>query len=667
MEVEVAVIDANDNNPEFSNYTYEVYISENTPVDSVIIQLRALDPDEGQNGEVVYQFSRHTQDALGHLFVISEQSGEITVKGHIDYEEATEYNLAVVARDRGPSALAAYTKVIVRVSDINDHAPSVRVNTMTGSGQAEIKEGARPGTFVAHISVSDPDGGQNGEFTCLLDNPDFELQKLYETEFKIVSTRVFDREAQAEHSVNIICEDKGQLVQSSTRNIPVLVLDDNDNAPRFERDTFSVHLMENNVLNKVVTQVNATDADTGPNGAITYSVHTVQGFTATEVTVEQSTGLVRARRGFDFEKQQLYQFVVKATDQGQEPLTATATLQVHITDMNDEPPRFVEDAYHFRPLEHQTAGTDVGLVEAHDSDLYPYNIITYSFSATSPDTEMFHIDEHTGLITSTVSLDREDRSQYLLVVSAENEGYDLSSTVVVTVLVSDINDNKPEFIFPSDNNNTAHVSVSTRRGEEVLAVTAVDLDSGQNAALSYQIINQDVSGLFLIDPVHGIMSTNRDLRHYAEQTLAVELRVEDHGRPSLSATAMVNIIVNSTLAEPKSSLLGTNFVIIISLAILALILILLIILVVALLRRRRENRRRAHRYNCRVEATKALVGVKTDKYGGSAASTDSEDAKKREVNLTLNDSGGFEERPGLGWAVTGKHPNGQVRCRCSLP
>lgn len=663
VAIDIAVMDANDNNPSFSNSSYQVYINENIARHSVIIQLLAYDPDEGQNGQVVYEFSRNTQDTYGHLFHINEDNGKVSVIGSIDYEMGNEYNLAVVARDRGPSALAAYTKVIVKVWDINDHAPDVTVNTMTSSGNAEIMEGARAGTFVAHISVSDPDGGRNGQFSCILDNTDFQLEKLYQTEFKLVTTTVFDREQQAVHSVNIICEDNGRLVQSSTRNIPVIVLDDNDHSPYFSLTSYSVELKENNDAYENITQVTASDEDLGLNAAITYTVYDEDGYQSSYVSIDDRTGVVKARVKFDYEQRTSYQFVVVATDQGLLPLSATTTLTVQVIDINDEPPRFYEDMYHFQPLENQPEGIDIGTVEAYDMDTYPYNIITYSLSPASPEQETFQVDKTTGRITSLLQLDREFRSKYILIIAAENEDYYLSSTVLVSVLVADVNDNAPLITFPSAKNNTAQVPVSSKRGDEVAAIKALDEDVGPNGALTYKITEQDVQGLFLVDPHHGVISANRDLRDYADQTFDLVILVEDHGTPSLSSSEVLTVYVNSTLSKPETWSLDQNFVIIICLASLALVLVLIVVLVVALLRRRREQQRRNHRYNCRVEATKALVTISTENNKNEAKINKSnissnngrdEEMPKKGVSFNLNDNKpGFGERQRPMWPGNG--------------
>ena len=144
--IDISVLDANDNDPIFENATYEVSVRENIPIGTTIFRVRAKDPDKGSNGEIVYQLSRHTQQNYGDLFDIDSTTGEIFVKGPLDYEDGAIYLLSVTAFDSGPDSLPAHATVVVRVQDMNDNAPQITVNTLTTSGDAQVAENTPPGT-----------------------------------------------------------------------------------------------------------------------------------------------------------------------------------------------------------------------------------------------------------------------------------------------------------------------------------------------------------------------------------------------------------------------------------------------------------------------------------------------------------------------------------------
>jgi len=77
IQVDIAVLDANDNRPEFERPVYEVRVPESTPVGSVLVQVRAKDRDAGLNGNVRYKFSRHTAHEYATLFGIRPDNGKI--------------------------------------------------------------------------------------------------------------------------------------------------------------------------------------------------------------------------------------------------------------------------------------------------------------------------------------------------------------------------------------------------------------------------------------------------------------------------------------------------------------------------------------------------------------------------------------------------------------
>ena len=147
----------------------------------------------------------------------------------------------MTARDRGPDSLAADATVVVRVKDINDNAPQITVNTLSASNLAEISEDAKQGTFVAHITVVDPDSGMKGQFNCSLNDNHFRLQQLYSNEYQIVTLGLLDREVRPTYNLALMCEDYGLDPQVSIKHIEVAVVDVNDNTPIFRQATYTAN------------------------------------------------------------------------------------------------------------------------------------------------------------------------------------------------------------------------------------------------------------------------------------------------------------------------------------------------------------------------------------------------------------------------------------------
>ena len=160
--------DANDNSPQFDSSSYDVEVSELSPVGTTIVRLHANDPDDGRNGVVVYRLSRRPGQRPAP-FAVDNRTGEIQVTSLLDFEERSSYQLTVVADDLGVGSLPAYARVNVRVLDENDNVPEVLINPLTESGRVEVLENSELGTFAAYVVVRDADSGKNGAAECRVD------------------------------------------------------------------------------------------------------------------------------------------------------------------------------------------------------------------------------------------------------------------------------------------------------------------------------------------------------------------------------------------------------------------------------------------------------------------------------------------------------------------
>jgi hypothetical protein len=271
VDVDVSVTDVNDNSPIFDQESYEASIPENVPVGTTFLRVAAVDYDLGSNGEVSYSLSPHSATAHGHLFGVDSATGEVSVRGPIDYEEGAVHRLTVIARDRGgvfgggESPGSATVPVVIHVIDLNDNAPTVSIDTLSSTpGAAEIAENSPISSFVAHLSVADRDSGNNGRFTCSLDggnqndgSSSFRLTPMFGSteEFQIVTGAEFDRERRDRYEVTVVCRDFGTEPTTSSAQVVVIVTDQNDNDPVFDRTTYMGELIENNYVGAVVLQV----------------------------------------------------------------------------------------------------------------------------------------------------------------------------------------------------------------------------------------------------------------------------------------------------------------------------------------------------------------------------------------------------------------------------
>ncbi|XP_030595883.1 protocadherin-10b isoform X4 [Archocentrus centrarchus] len=334
----VKVLDSNDNVPVFDQPVYTVSLSENAPLGTLVIQLNATDLDEGLNGEIVYSFSNHISSRVKDLFSIDPRTGRIEVRGEVDFEESSLYQIFVQAKDLGPNAVPAHCKVLVKVTDVNDNAPEITFSTVTES----VSEKAAPGTVIALLSVTDRDAEENGQIHVeILGDVPFKLKSSFRNYFTIVTDGPLNREQADSYSVTVVARDKGTPSLATSKSIRVQVSDENDNAPTFTQPIYDVYVTENNVPGAYIHAVTALDPDIGQNAVISYSILEcdIQGMSVkTYVSINEETGYLYALRSFDYEQLKDFTFMVKAKDAGTPELSSNATVKVIIVDQNDNVP-----------------------------------------------------------------------------------------------------------------------------------------------------------------------------------------------------------------------------------------------------------------------------------------------------------------------------------------
>ena len=590
LTADIIIQDVNDNYPVFDNETYNVVVSESVAVNQVVVRVHAKDPDMGPNGQIVYSFATKTQQRFGHLFAIHNASGEITLKQPLRYQDGSSYTLSVTARDRNPESLTTLAKVIIHVEDINDNPPQITVNALTSSGSVEISEGVEPGSLVAHISVEDPDSGPGGEFSCRIDSPKFTTQQLYGgIEYKVVTSDYLDREETDLYDLNFICSDLGDPPLTSTAQILVTVLDENDNPPVFSQDTYTAILKENNDIGEYITTVAATDLDLMQNGEIEYRA---RGNANSIIAVNPKTGDISTRMSFDYENNQRLEIPIVAVDHGQPPLTGTATLLLSFTDEDDSKPEFVQSQFTFEIPENQPMGTEVGQVTAIDADSVPYNDFTYFLSPTEEAYNSFVLDEQNGKLFTKKSLDREKESYYHFVVKAVSTSLPLkTSATVVNILVKDVNDHFPYCTFPAIKNNTAYIIKTMELGEQITVLHCSDDDAGTNRNLKYRLLTNNQAHLFGINEDTGVIFAKSEFEGIKEETFTVMVQVSDSASPPKTIDVALNLVVNKSMSDAPM-MTKANLTIVVSVAVCSAILVVILIVAIVLVVKRKDRKRK---------------------------------------------------------------------------
>ncbi|XP_041929609.1 protocadherin 2 gamma 28 isoform X11 [Alosa sapidissima] len=444
VKINVVVMDANDNAPVFSQSVYRSLLPENSAHGTVVVTVTATDEDQGTNGELTYVFSKSTGSAM-NLFKIDHNSGAITVNGNLDFEKSKQFQLNVEVVDKG--GLTDTCKVIIELTDVNDNGPVISVISFSNP----IPEDSTPETVIAMLNIKDVDAGKNGQVKCSVNRDlPFRITSSSSNFYSLVTDQVLDREKVSEYNITITAVDEGSPPLSTNQTITLKISDVNDNAPVFQRQSYTSYIMENNSPGVTIFAVEAKDKDMGNNARVSYFLDDlpVNGISASEyISVNAESGMIIAARSFDYEQIKELNFRVKAQDGGSPPLSSNVSVKIIIQDQNDNAPQILYPV--------QTSGSLVAEIVPRSADV----------------------------------------------------------------------------------------------GYLVTKVVAVDVDSGQNAWLSYKLQKATDRALFEVGAQNGEIRTIRQVTDKDAVKQKLTIVVEDNGQPSRSATVNVNVALADSFPE----------------------------------------------------------------------------------------------------------------------
>ncbi|KAM8977498.1 protocadherin-8 [Pelodytes ibericus] len=444
--VNVRVMDFNDNSPVFERSSESVDLVEDAPIGYLLLDLNAVDPDEGVNGEIVYGFSPQVSQEVRQLFKIDPKSGRLTLEGQVDFETKQTYEFDVQAQDLGPNPLTATCKVIVHIIDVNDNAPAISITPLTSisSGVAYITEAAAKDSFVALISTTDRDSGSNGQVHCTLYGHDhFKLQQAYEDSFMIVTTSPLDREKIAEYNLTVVAEDLGSPPFKTIKQYTIRVSDENDNAPVFAKPVYEVSVLENNAPGAYITTVVARDPDLGHNGKVIYRLVDTEIMGApisTYVSLDPATGAIYALRTFNYEILKQLDLRIQASDGGSPQLTSSAIIKVRMVDQNDNAPVIINPVLSNGSAEvgipsRAPHGYLVTQIKAKDADEGVNAELTFSLAEEGRN--IFTVNKVSGEIFLTADVTEELGQIFRTIVTVTDSGRPpLSTTATVSFVVT---------------------------------------------------------------------------------------------------------------------------------------------------------------------------------------------------------------------------------------
>nr|XP_046180960.1 protocadherin beta-16-like [Oncorhynchus gorbuscha] len=556
FSITIEIQDINDHAPAFSKKELNLEISESAPIGTVFLLDSAADPDVGINS--LHSYSLKPTDH----FVIKQHSradgskyAEMVLQSGLDREKQSEHSLILTAVDGGDPQRTGTVKIHITVLDANDNAPIFTESLY----KATVIEHSLGGTAVAKVSAVDADQGYNGNVTYSFTHMDEGTPPLfnidpYTGEIKV--TGDIDYETVQNYEIHIQAKDPWGL--TSVSKLIIDILDVNDNTPIITMTSFSGKIAEDAIPGTVVALISVQDVDSGKNGQVRLNINENLPFKI-KTSLRNYYTLV-TEKGLDREKVSSYNITLIATDEGLPPLSSMNTVVLDITDVNDNAPAFSKNVYSTYIMENNSPRVSVVAIQATDPDRGQNALISYYLIDSelngNPVSTYFSMNSENGVIHSVRSLDYEQVKEFKIHVKAQDGGSPpLSSNTTVLIYVKDQNDNAPQVLYPVQTSSSLVAEMVPRSadvGYLVTKVVAVDVDSGQNAWLSYKLQKATDRALFEVGLQNGEIRTVRHVTDKDAVKQRITVTVEDNGQPSRSATVNVNVAVADSFPEVLS-------------------------------------------------------------------------------------------------------------------
>nr|XP_054596935.1 neural-cadherin [Nothobranchius furzeri] len=522
--VRVRVANSNDEAPVFSQSVYKTFLSEDAGPDTLVAIVHANDPD---GDGVSYAITGGNEDSN---FQLDNQKGIIKLRRSPPPRlRGPQYVLNITATDDnasgGPYPLSSSAQVIVGINDINNNKPIFKE---CQNYNAAVLENQLPGAFVLQVQAHDADMGVNGEVKYGIMHRDgvssgFEI----DTDTGVITTAVsFDRERQREFTLSVTATDQAEEPLIGICQITVLILDENDNDPKFENSRYQYFLREDTPVGTSFLRAAAHDDDQGSNSAISYSLsYQKQSY----LQINPSTGWIYVNHPIS-QTSRINQQIV-ASDGGSR--SSSVELTVIITNVHNQPPQWEQLEYWVTVPENTIRDAKIVTIKATSPLGDPR--VTYNLEEGQvPETNMpvrFYIKPNradgSASILVAENLDYETTRFFTLRIRVQNvAAVPLASFTTVYVNVTDVNDNVPFFLSST---YEATVPEGAQIGTSVALVSATDLDSGLHGMIHYVIL-KDESGdsqYFSIDSRSGVIITRASFDREQKASYLIEVQSQD--------------------------------------------------------------------------------------------------------------------------------------------
>ena len=415
-KVIVNVLDINDNSPVIEvSVLKNGEISENDGVGTPVATVRVSDADKGLNGESECKCDNENFT----LHEMSRNSYKVASAIVLDREILDSYDITINCSDKGVPSLKASVSFTVRVKDENDNNPIFTQSQYFGN----ITENNLVGAVILKVRATDKDDGLNGQIIYeIVSFPGDEMFRIDQTEGLIKAGDIFDREKKDLYKFEVIARDRGSPKYfQAFANVTVYVMDANDNAPKFDGDSYSMTVPENMNKSTSVGTMTAKDIDLGDNGRVSYMIPSNY---STYPFAILDDGTIITTEILDRENVSSYSFNVVASDHGNPPKETVIPVTIIVRDENDNPPTIEfpsDDSNNSVSIPHTALpGVTVATIKAFDIDDKENQRLLY-FIGAGNDAGMFQINENGEVILKKQVFDG-DIKLYTLTIVVKDQG-----------------------------------------------------------------------------------------------------------------------------------------------------------------------------------------------------------------------------------------------------
>ncbi|XP_043982217.1 protocadherin beta-16-like isoform X8 [Gambusia affinis] len=555
FSVTVEITDKNDNAPVFEKEERRFEISESAVVGSKFMLEKAIDPDIGLNG--LQSYSLKPSDNF-ILKVHSQSDGgkraEMILQQPLDRENEEFISLLLTAVDGGEPQRSGTMQIHITVLDVNDNAPVFTQPIY----KATVLENSVKGTLITKVSASDADKGSNGEVSYVIGNSVRSILEIFHIteDGELILNGPINYEKTKKYEIDVEAVDRGGL--SDSCKVIIDVGDINDNSPIINVISSSISIGEDLKSNTVVAILSVSDPDSEENGKVRCAINKNTPFTI----MSTSSNLYSLVTDSELDRETTSEFNITVTcsDEGVPSLSSRVTLTLQISDVNDNAPVFEKMSYEAYIVENNTPGVSIFTVKATDADWMQNARVSYILQDSPvngvPVSSYVSVSADSGVIHAVKSFDYEQIKDFKFSVKAQDGGSPpLSSNVTVKILIQDQNDNPPQVLYPVQTGGSMVAEMVPRSadvGYLVTKVVAVDVDSGQNAWLSYKLQKATDRALFEVGLQNGEIRTIRQVTDKDAVKQRLTVIVEDNGQPSRSATVILNVAVADSFPEVLS-------------------------------------------------------------------------------------------------------------------